>query len=314
MTPRAQYRLSLSKADFGLSLPPANLALCLLLAACANSNSTPSTSTDRAASSPIAFSAEIDRDNSWQNVNADFDARKKRLERLSETSLIGGPKFYEYLISKNELPGFPIDMPVLRVVFEEKVFFDTARSRIRPEANKVLDVVASALRQEPREVALFVAGHTDARGSDQYNLELSIKRATSVARALLNKGIGQAAVWRIGFGKSVPLRPNDSDTNMALNRRVEFILATKPAAVAVWLAKQVETLCADKAVDCKELTAAKGSFTAAPVSLAEQSTARPDDVHVNEKQSSTSLVSIHNRQPIAVNLTTKTIQVGRPLQ
>jgi outer membrane protein OmpA-like peptidoglycan-associated protein len=213
-------------------------------------------------------------------LKSEHQDRRGRLERLSSISLKATPSFYEYLIQAKDLPGIGVDMPVLRVVFEERVFFDTGRWEVRPDAQQVLDVVAKALRQEPREVALFVAGHTDVRGSEEYNLDLSVRRASSVGQALLRRGVGRAGIWRVGFGKAVPLRPNDTEANMAFNRRVEFLMANKPAAVAVWLAKQADTSCKEDpaSTDCGS---SRGSFTAAPVVLRSVSATanRPKDDH-----------------------------------
>jgi outer membrane protein OmpA-like peptidoglycan-associated protein/peptidoglycan hydrolase-like protein with peptidoglycan-binding domain len=116
-------------------------------------------------------------------IKDDGLSRKDRLSRLAAKSLKAPPTFYEYLVDKKDLPGQAADEPVLRVVFEERVFFDTALSNIRRDAESVLEVVAEALRNDPSDAVLFIAGHADSRGGDQYNLDLSIKRADSVATA-----------------------------------------------------------------------------------------------------------------------------------
>jgi len=108
-------------------------------------------------------------------VREQHEQRKNRLERLSAAALKASPTFYEYVVRQRDVPNLPGDTPVLRVVFNERIFFDTALSDIRPEANAVLDVIAESLRKEPSDVALFVAGHTDSRGSDAYNIDLSYK-------------------------------------------------------------------------------------------------------------------------------------------
>jgi outer membrane protein OmpA-like peptidoglycan-associated protein len=153
------------------------------------------------------------------------------------------PKFYRYVVPKNDAAGISADAPILRIVFEERVFFDTDKADILPEAESALTQVATALQQQNKRAALFVAGHTDSRGSDEYNLALSMRRAKAVAEALLTRGVGSASVWQVGFGKAVPLRPNDSDENMAINRRVEFLLATQEKAIAIWIQDKSLHLC-----------------------------------------------------------------------
>lgn len=133
----------------------------------------------------------------------------------------------------------------MRVVFEERVFFDTGNAAVRKDAEPVMNIVSDAMRKEVGDTVLFIAGHTDSRGGDAYNLDLSVKRAESVAQALAIRGVGKAKLWKVGFGKAVPLRPNTTDQNMAVNRRVEFILADKSEAVAAWLSHQPKYLCSD---------------------------------------------------------------------
>jgi outer membrane protein OmpA-like peptidoglycan-associated protein len=158
-------------------------------------------------------------------------------------------RFIRYTVDKAQLAGFRSDMPILRVVFEERVFFDTDKSDVRPEAAPVLRLVAETLGVKKGPVALFVAGHTDSRGTNEYNMKLSVQRAESVARALGNIGVGTAGIWRVGFGKAVPLRHETTPQDRAYNRRVEFLLASQPAIIAAWV-KTTKTLCESKDANC----------------------------------------------------------------
>jgi hypothetical protein len=190
--------------------------------------------------------------------------------------------FYEALISGADLPQFGVDIPVLRIVFQERVYFDTDQTTIRPEASKILDLIAENLRRDVPDVALFVAGHADRRGTDEYNYLLSVDRADVVARALVGRGIGSTRIWRIGFGEAVPIAPSTDEKGLALNRRVEFLLAARAEAVAVWLSRQSE-VCAD--VDphgyngCLRKIASLPPLTAEPVSLE-----APTEVEVLEER------------------------------
>jgi outer membrane protein OmpA-like peptidoglycan-associated protein len=86
------------------------------------------------------------------------------VQTLLERSGARPPKFYKYSVPKNEAAGIFADAPILRIVFEERVFFDTAKTDILPEADSALKQVAAALQQQKTTAALFVAGHTDSRG------------------------------------------------------------------------------------------------------------------------------------------------------
>lgn len=183
----------------------------------------------------------------WQAyVQLEHCDRIKRLQRLS-TMLPPDqrPRFYEGLVPASRLPAsFGVDIPVLRVVFPERTFFDTADAALRQEAQQVVAIVSESLRNEPPDVALFVAGHADARGERMYNERLSIDRADSIARSIYADGIAFSSIWRIGFGEDMPLVAGMTPYAWDRNRRVEFLFAAKPEATAVWLAdQQIDGLC-----------------------------------------------------------------------
>ena len=183
---------------------------------------------------------------SWQDtVSIEHEDRIARLKRLASVQPdTVKPSFFRYVIPKDQLPpNFDVDIPVLRVVFSEKSFFDTDRALLRDDTKQILDIVAESLRREPPDVALFIAGHTDARGSDSYNYNLSVRRSNTVAEALAARGIGLSEIWRIGFGEALPLASNSTASGRAVNRRVEFLFAAKTEAVANWLGSQAEVVC-----------------------------------------------------------------------
>src|SRR5438309_7129805 len=164
-----------------------------------------------------------------QTVCLEHSDRVRRLKQLAASLPEGQrPSFSEYVIPRERLPAaFPSGMPVLRVVFPEQSFFDTASSRVRPDAMAALQMIAASLRGEVPDVAVFVAGHTDSRGGEDYNYNLSVDRADAVAQRLRTLGIGDVALWRMGFGEAVPLQPNDTIAGMAVNRRVEFLFGPR---------------------------------------------------------------------------------------
>lgn len=179
----------------------------------------------------------------WGMMELEHCDRIQRLARLTEAGI--KPEFYVQRIPKDRLPaGFQQSVPVLRVVFPDRVFFDTAKATLRPEALDVARIVAESLRKEMPDVSLFVAGHTDSRGGRDYNQGLSVDRANNLAAEILRQGVNVAAVWRIGFGEDMPLVPEIDSATQGYNRRVEFLFAGRPEAIAVWLAdKQLDGLC-----------------------------------------------------------------------
>ncbi|KAB7622574.1 OmpA family protein [Alkalilimnicola sp. S0819] len=105
--------------------------------------------------------------------------------------------------------------------------FATDSAELRPSAAASLDKLATFLREHPRQRAI-IEGHTDATGPDQYNLELSQRRARAVVRALSQRGIDPHRLRAIGYGKDHPVADNSSVEGRSQNRRVELVLSEEP--------------------------------------------------------------------------------------
>jgi outer membrane protein OmpA-like peptidoglycan-associated protein len=101
------------------------------------------------------------------------------------------------------------------------VNFDFDKSTIRPDARAILDEAVATLRGEP-DVRVSVEGHTDAVGSDDYNMRLSERRASAVADYLERGGIARGRLSPKGFGESEPVASNVDEDGRAQNRRVEL--------------------------------------------------------------------------------------------
>ncbi|HEX7011427.1 MAG TPA: OmpA family protein [Steroidobacteraceae bacterium] len=87
----------------------------------------------------------------------------------------------------------------------------------------VLDGVALVLKEYNKTV-VEVAGHTDSTGSDQYNMQLSQRRANAVARYLVSQGIKEQRLITVGAGETRPVASNDTEQGRAANRRVELTI------------------------------------------------------------------------------------------
>ncbi|MDD3518568.1 MAG: OmpA family protein [Chromatiales bacterium] len=103
------------------------------------------------------------------------------------------------------------------------VTFDVDRAEVKPGFYEVLDSVALVLKKYDK-TAIEVAGHTDSTGSVQHNMDLSQRRADSVARYLQSQGIVRVRIDTIGFGPHRPIADNATAHGRALNRRVELTL------------------------------------------------------------------------------------------
>lgn len=111
------------------------------------------------------------------------------------------------------------------------VYFDFGSSRLNESAYPGLDEIVEMLISEP-EAVIGITGHTDNVGSEQFNLELSEKRAEAVRDYLISKGVDSRRITIIAKGFSEPAENNTSENNRALNRRVEFTLMKKDLRAA----------------------------------------------------------------------------------
>jgi peptidoglycan-associated lipoprotein len=111
-----------------------------------------------------------------------------------------------------------------RASLDQRILFGFDRSDLTPAAREILSAKAEILRSVPTLV-LRVEGHADERGSDEYNLALSIRRAASATRYLLNQGVASSQLETVGYGEEQPLDSGENETAWAANRRDEFRVA-----------------------------------------------------------------------------------------
>ena len=111
----------------------------------------------------------------------------------------------------------------------DKIYFDFDKSDIKEKAAKTLDVLVNLMKKYPF-MEIEVSAHTDALGTDQYNLDLSKRRAASTLEYLVSQGIDRRRLISIGYGEMQPLNDcteEDSDCTEAeydINRRCEFTI------------------------------------------------------------------------------------------
>ncbi len=154
------------------------------------------------------------------------------LKALADVSGCGSSRSAADLASADAFNGFerqvfagkapakkagPCDAP-FRI---EGLEFEFDKDVITPAGKRVLDKVASQLAACPK-VRLHVDGHTDGKGSEAYNQNLSERRSASVRRYLVGQRIGAGRLVARGFGESKPVASNDTEAGRARNRRVEL--------------------------------------------------------------------------------------------
>ncbi|MDY0089839.1 MAG: OmpA family protein [Flavobacteriaceae bacterium] len=108
----------------------------------------------------------------------------------------------------------------------ENIYFDLDKWDIKPDAARTLNVLVDIMKKYPR-MEVELGAHTDSRASDAYNLRLSHNRAASTLEYLVENGIARRRLRSKGYGERVQLIPcgdNCTETEHAINRRVEFII------------------------------------------------------------------------------------------
>jgi len=110
------------------------------------------------------------------------------------------------------------------------VLFDTGRAELKPGATRPIEQIAAFLNEHP-ERHIQVEGFTDSQGPDDYNLELSQKRADAVAMAIIQRGVDAQRVRALGYGEGFPKASNTDAGSRQLNRRVEIVVSNGDQAI-----------------------------------------------------------------------------------
>lgn len=124
---------------------------------------------------------------------------------------------------KTEVPNATVERvgEGINVTFDAGVLFGFDKSNLSSVAQDNIKQLAVILNKYP-DTYVRVEGHTDDKGTDEYNMGLSERRTKTVMAFLQAQGIAASRIQGFWYGKSQPKVPNDSDANRAINRRCEF--------------------------------------------------------------------------------------------
>ena len=118
------------------------------------------------------------------------------------------------------------DYSVGNIIIMKNVFYDSDKSTLRKESQTELNLLVKLLNDMPT-MTIEISSHTDNKGGEKYNLELSEKRSESVVAYLISKGIEGKRLSSKGYGFSKPIGSNESELGRQLNRRTEFKILSK---------------------------------------------------------------------------------------
>ena len=133
---------------------------------------------------------------------------------------------------EQNVPGAKVERVGEGIVvdFEEKILFGYDKAELSGSAEGNLDKLVKVLQEYP-ETNIEVQGHTDSKGSQNYNQGLSERRANAVSAYLMSKNVEGARLTTKGYGENAPVADNDSDEGRAQNRRVTFLITANKEMV-----------------------------------------------------------------------------------
>jgi outer membrane protein OmpA-like peptidoglycan-associated protein len=152
-----------------------------------------------------------------------FDKQEKEFKEALADSEDASIRREQRVLDEGNNQAMKREQEVLILSFQSDVWFDFDSAVLRPGAYKEIDRVAAILNRYP-ETSIRVEGHTDSIGSENYNLELSERRATAVTNALLAKNVDSSRIETIGFGEGNSIADNNEQGGRQLNRRVEIVI------------------------------------------------------------------------------------------
>ena len=177
-----------------------------------------------------------------QNDTVDLESadRIKRFQKLATIEGIPPPTIEEMTAPADTMPGAKFPVPVVRVVFDQRVFFDNDSVVPLPQVERVLEIIAENMHLDVPDAALTILGHTDSNGADAYNIGLSERRALYVMRLLSAKSVDPFQMTTVAIGERQPLDSNATPEGRSRNRRVEFMIsASVRANLAVVQQRQI---------------------------------------------------------------------------
>lgn len=111
-----------------------------------------------------------------------------------------------------------------RIVIHDTIYFETAKAVIKPESHELCRQIARVMIEHPEVLLVSVEGHADARGSHEYNKDLSTRRAAAVRAFLIANGVHADRLQSAGWGEERPVVEGDDEDAWSQNRRVEFLV------------------------------------------------------------------------------------------
>ncbi|MCG6188340.1 OmpA family protein [Maribellus maritimus] len=111
----------------------------------------------------------------------------------------------------------------IKITFDSGILFGFDSSELTSTSTTNITEMAQTLIKYD-DTKIIIEGHTDSKGSDSYNQDLSEERAASVADLLKSKGVAGNRISEVGYGEEMPVADNETEQGRSLNRRVEVAI------------------------------------------------------------------------------------------
>lgn len=111
----------------------------------------------------------------------------------------------------------------IAITFDSGLLFEFDSSKLQIESKENLSELASSLNQYPNS-DIVIVGHTDSKGSEEYNMELSNRRSDAAKEYLVSRGVPSSRVQAQGRGELEPIADNDLESGRDQNRRIEVAI------------------------------------------------------------------------------------------
>ena len=115
------------------------------------------------------------------------------------------------------------EQDILAITLKSDFSFDFDSAIIKPGAEDEIARIAAVLIKYP-QTNISIEGHTDSKGAEEYNMDLSKSRAEAVKVSLIGRGLTSSRLQTIGFGESKPVATNDTEAGRQQNRRVRIVI------------------------------------------------------------------------------------------
>ena len=178
---------------------------------------------------PVPASVTLTDQDGKQVASGNVDSLSQMLSTVvddrKQLTLCASAKGYKdtcvTVANVSDIMNVQLEPRIIKRFVLKNLLFATDKTKILPSSKAALNELYRMLKENP-DIRIRIVGHTDDTGRDEYNYRLSVGRANSVKREMVNRGIAPSRIETAGRGEKDPIVKNDSERHRQMNRRVEI--------------------------------------------------------------------------------------------